>query len=87
MSEDIECNKLFTVSLSLKHYDESVEDTVQEKLYWDGKESGQASIGWCVGTHIASAIERLFPGDSGNNERKDCLASILDLLGEITETD
>ena len=80
MADDIECNKVFTVKLALKNYDETTQDAVQEKLYWHGKEAGEANIGWCAGVHIASAIRRLFPGysDAEKKERKDCFAAILD---------
>jgi hypothetical protein len=47
MVRDIEADKVFTVKLALKRYDEVMEETVQEKLYWTGKEGGQANIGWC----------------------------------------
>lgn len=72
----IECNKSFTVKLSLKHYDEEMQETVQEKLFWTAGD--QANIGWCAGVHIAAAIERLFPGNHQASERKDCFNAVID---------
>lgn len=76
MADDIECDKLFTVELSLKHYDEVMAETVQEKLYW--APGDQTNIGWCAGVHIAAAIHRLFPGTQGASERRDCFRAIED---------
>ena len=76
MSEEIECDKLFTAKLTLKHYDEETEETVQEKLFWTA--SDQADIGWCAGVHIAAAVERLFPGTQQASDRRDCFRAIMD---------
>jgi len=76
MADNIECDKLFTVKLSLMHYDEIMEETVQEKLFWTAGE--QANIGWCAGVHIAAAIDRLFPGVHEASERRDCFRAIED---------
>lgn len=76
MSQEIECDKLFTAKLTLKHYDEETEETVQEKLFWTA--SDQADIGWCAGIQIATAIERLFPGTQQASDRRDCFRAIMD---------
>ena len=76
MATDLECDKLITVILTLKHYDEVMEETVQVKLFWTA--GAQANIGWCAGVHIASAIDRLFPGAHEASERKDCFRAIID---------
>jgi hypothetical protein len=84
MSKDkIDCRAVFTVKLSIINYRENMEDTVQEKLYWDGGES-HADIGWCAGTHIASAIKRLFPGTEAAAERQNCFKSIIDTFDADT---
>lgn len=83
MCEDIECDKLFTVKLSVKHYDDGVmEEKVQEKLFWTAGE--QTNIGWCAGVHIAAAIARLFPGAHEASERRDCFSAIEDRLASDT---
>lgn len=76
MSEEIECDKLFNVKLSLKHYDEEMKETVQEKLYWSSPHI--ANIGWCAGVHISAAIDRLFPGVPHADDRRDCFRAIID---------
>lgn len=83
MATDIECDKLFTVKLTLKHYDENMTDSVQEKLYWD---TDLANVGWCAGTHIASAISRLFPGEQQKELRRDCFRSIIDTFDADTKS-
>jgi len=74
MSGEIDCDKEITVKLTILNYREDMKDVVKEKLYWS-IDNGKTDIGWCAGTHIASAIKRLFL-DEDKSLRKSCFEAI-----------
>jgi len=80
MKFDADADKVFRISVSMENHAEQMEDRCEEAAAW--KEEENASIGWCVGVHVASALSKILDPF----ERSDALAAINDTLPCESET-
>jgi hypothetical protein len=74
MKFDADAAKIVRISVSIENYAEQMEDRCDEAMAW--KEDEKASIGWCVGIHIASVLNKIL----APHERADALSAINDSL-------
>jgi hypothetical protein len=69
-----DADKVVRISISIENHIEQMEDRCDEALGW--REGQQANIGWCVGVHVASVLNKILTPD----ERKEAWRAIDDSL-------
>jgi hypothetical protein len=67
-------DKIVRISISIENHIEQMEDRCDEALGW--REGQQADIGWCVGVHVASILNKIL----ASHERDEALRAINDSL-------